>query len=385
VLRTLYNFQGQPDGADPQSSLFKYSVCTDKCSQWLFGTTSAGGTNNAGTIYSLYTPNVTYGTFSEEVLLSFTSSETGSDPTSSVFRSKYGTLFATASQGGTHDKGTVVKFKDQTVVLSFDGHDGATPTSGLTPEVRNGAYQNTYYATTFAGGGHERGAILAIRPSTNKFSPKVLYSFNGASDGAHPNSQLSTFGSAHPYFGTTAGSKSAAATVYSFVPNQGLTTVYTFKNSKEGATPTGVYATPLTYGKPLLIFGTTFTGGSSGYGILYELKPTGSKYTKVTLHTFAGGKADGAYPQGPPTSPGYNPAALYGVTAKGGSHNCGTVFRFDLSSEMYAVLYSFKCGKDGAYPEAPLTATTGSLIGTTSAGGTANNGTVFLFKAPGTL
>jgi uncharacterized repeat protein (TIGR03803 family) len=357
-----------------------YHGCASVCTAEVIGNTSTGGTNNAGTIYLLFSPDLTTGgRWTERALLSYTPSETGSDPTGSVIaRNGYGgPIFGMASQGGTHGKGTAVEIKGTTdTVLSFNGRDGAFPAGGLFH------LGHTNFAATSAGGSHDLGAIVSIT-RYKRLRPKVLYSFSGQSDGEYPNSQLTAcdqYGC--PHYGTTAGSKSVPATVYAFTPGKGLATLYTFASSKDVGTPTGV--TPYGYygsSKNVSLFGTTLKGGSSGYGTLYVLKPHGSTYKKVTLHTFAGAATDGAYPYGPPIiTEGEH---LYLVTASGGSGGCGTIFSYDLSSAKYTLLYSFRCGADGAYPEAPIVSdvTYGNLYyGTTSAGGTANDGVVFSFN-----
>jgi uncharacterized repeat protein (TIGR03803 family) len=383
TFTTLYSFQGQPDGAIPQGSVDVHSIGTiDAVFTRIYGNTSSGGTNDAGTIYELNATGM--GSFSEEVLLSYTPSTTGSNPTGAITsRSFFGDPLGTAQQGGVDGKGTVVELLGASVqaLLSLDGHNGAAPSVGVLSETGS-----LSYATTFAGGRHNRGAIVAIRTADRKekLVPKLLYSFSGKSDGEHPNSVLTRFsptlrGTA--FYGTTAGSKKAPGTVYAFVPRHGITTLYTFKSSSDGVTPTGVVADG--YSAPQeLLFGTTVKGGSSGYGTLYVLKLNGSTYTKTTLHTFTGGSGDGAFPQGPLALGPLNSG--YGVTKSGGSGGCGTIFSVDLRSTKYTSLYSFTCGRRGAYPEAPLTFYGGFygnfLYGTTSAGGTANEGTVFSYK-----
>jgi uncharacterized repeat protein (TIGR03803 family) len=381
TFTTLYSFQGQPDGAIPQGSVDVHSIGTiDAVFTRIYGNTSSGGTNDAGTIYELNATGM--GSFSEEVLLSYTPSTTGSNPTGAITsRSFFGDPLGTAQQGGVDGKGTVVELLGASVqaLLSLDGHNGAAPSVGVLSETGS-----LSYATTFAGGRHNRGAIVAIRTTDQKekLVPKLLYSFSGKSDGEHPNSVLTTtVFCCSPYYGTTAGSKSASGTVYAFAPGHGLTTLYAFKSSSDGVTPTGVVADGYSAPK-VVLFGTTVKGGSSGYGTLYVLKLNGSTYTKTTLHTFTGGSGDGAFPQGPlalgPLASGY------GVTKSGGSGGCGTIFSVDIRSSKYTSLYSFTCGDGGAYPEAPLTFYSGFygnfLYGTTSAGGTANEGTVFSYK-----
>ncbi|HEY2473805.1 MAG TPA: hypothetical protein VGI19_03295 [Candidatus Cybelea sp.] len=97
TLTTLYSFQGQPDGANPRGSVnvSAYESATD-----ILGNTSSGGTNDAGTIYTL---SVNQGRSAEEILMSYTLSQTGSNPTGAI-EAHYGhghaELLGTASQGG---------------------------------------------------------------------------------------------------------------------------------------------------------------------------------------------------------------------------------------------------------------------------------------------
>lgn len=381
-FRTLYNFgYHRSDGAQPMSALYRTSECAQTCQEHLYGTTAAGGANKGGTIFDVYTDDVTVGYYDETVVMSFSPAQTGSDPTGSVIeaaRRSQRWLLATASHGGAHGKGTVVTPRGTGATLSFNGRNGSLPTSGLTagPHQQHGFL---FYTTTSKGGAHGLGTILAIRLSQNELTSKVLYSFSGASDGANPNSGLNS-----SHFGTTFGSNDVPATVYEFDPGNSTApaTIYTFTSSEDGVDPTGV-AVQYRKSTPVL-YGTTVEGGASGYGTLYELKQTGSKYAKETLHTFAGGSADGAYPQGALANVYYYGkfSGYYGVTEKGGSHDCGTIFRLDISSGDYAVVYSFTCGKDGAYPKAPLVYGADGLTGTTSAGGHYHRGTVFTFKAP---
>jgi uncharacterized repeat protein (TIGR03803 family) len=145
------------------------------------------------------------------------------------------------------------------------------------------------------------------------------------------------------------------------------------------------------------LYGTTYDGGTYGYGTVFELTPNGSGgWTETVLYNFCSqtGCADGA-----------NPAAglifdaagnLYGTTLAGGSGSstyciesspgCGTVFELTPIVGSYwaeAVLYSF-CPQggfctDGAEPFAGLIIdAAGNLYGTTREGGTYGDlGTVF--------
>jgi uncharacterized repeat protein (TIGR03803 family) len=369
TVTTLYSFQGRPDGAAPQSgvvALYSDAPCVTK----IFGNTSAGGTNNAGTIYALCVYGG--GSVQESTLWSYTPSVDGSGPVGSlVTHNQVSQIVGLASRGGAHDRGTAVELHHQfdgsyreTAVRSFGGHDGAVPYAA-SPQERT-----LYYIATFSGGRYGDGAIVSL--AGKRLRAHVLYSFTGRSDGEHPDSSYPWDWGHGRFFGTTAGSKSGGGTVYEFVPGHNPTTLYTFTSKADGVTPTGV--TEDTDGS---LFGTTVAGGSAGYGSIYKLTPKGSTYTKTALHSFSGQGGDGAYPQGTPIEWS---RGLLGTTSKGGSAGCGTIYEIDAGGA-YTTLYSFTCGNDGAYPNALTWYTQGNVLyGTTSAGGTANEGVVFEFN-----
>jgi len=68
------------------------------------------------------------------------------------------------------------------------------------------------------------------------------------------------------------------------------------------------------------LYGTTFSGGGFGDGVVYELSANG---TETTLHSFSG--SDGSMPVGGLVFDGQG--NLYGTTAYGGTSNDGVVFR----------------------------------------------------------
>ena len=71
------------------------------------------------------------------------------------------------------------------------------------------------------------------------------------------------------------------------------------------------------------LYGTTYAGGSTQLGTVYELKRSGSNYTHNQLHVFTGGN-DGEQPYGGVV---FGPdGALYGTTWAGGASGAGTAF-----------------------------------------------------------
>lgn len=73
---------------------------------------------------------------------------------------------------------------------------------------------------------------------------------------------------------------------------------------------------------------------------------------------------------------------FYGTTSTGGSTNNGTVFRVT-SSGTENVLHSF-LGSDGSLPESAVLEVNGTLYGMTLQGGSTGDGTVFKISASGT-
>jgi uncharacterized repeat protein (TIGR03803 family) len=160
---------------------------------------------------------------------------------------------------------------------------------------------------------------------------------------------------------------------------QTYTVLHTFKGGEtDGMNPEA----GLFMDKSGNLYGTTVNGPLcsptpctpfSGLGIIFKLSATGAE---TVLHHFTG-SPDGANPYAALTANGY------GTTAAGGASNLGSVFK--LGTTGVAVLHSFTgFPGDGASPYAGLIEDpSGNLYGTTSAGGTANNGIVFELSAAG--
>jgi uncharacterized repeat protein (TIGR03803 family) len=124
------------------------------------------------------------------------------------------------------------------------------------------------------------------------------------------------------------------------------------------------------------LYGTTAEGGSfpdcspfgQSCGAVFELTPKGGSWTESVLYIFTGG-LDGGEPLAGLAIDSHG--NLYGTTAIGGASGNGTVFMLSLADGVWteSVLYSFRGGSDGAYPQSAVTLHNGSIYGTTYAGG----------------
>jgi uncharacterized repeat protein (TIGR03803 family) len=183
--QVLHSFGHGSDGDSPFASLIELNGT-------LYGTTLWGGTYKClyftcGTVFSI-TPAGT-----EHVLHSFGYGN-GSDgvfPSASLTEVK-GILYGTTSSGGNDYNGTVFSITTagaEKVVYSFRGYsDGASPGGGLINVKR------TLYGTTYQGGGFGASYCFAgcgtVFSVTTAGKENVLHSFGNGSDGEYPDSSL---------------------------------------------------------------------------------------------------------------------------------------------------------------------------------------------------
>jgi len=226
----------------------------------------------------------------------------------------------------------------------------------------------------------------------------VIHSFNNSTDlkgGLLPVAPL-TMDSAGNLYGTTlvggtnCASQDGCGTVFQLVPQAGggwaEKVLHNFNdNGKDGMRPeAGVILDSAGN-----LYGTTTSGGTYGYGIVFELKPSAAgEWQSVVLHDFDDNGKDGYAPYAGLV---FDPAGnLYGTTTRGGRYDQGTVYELTPNagggfSEF--VLHSFvtdRDTKDGMTPQAGLIFdSAGNLYGTTFYGGEYGYGTVFELSPAG--
>ncbi len=309
----------------------------------------------------------------------------GANPQAGLVQGSDSNFYGTTSSGGTNGAGTVFEFSPSagyTNLYAFGSfpNDGADPVAGLV----QGSDSN-FYGTTSSGGTSDNGTVFQINPSGTY---TTLYSFAGLpNDGADPAAGL-VQGNDGNFYGTTyfGGTTSefngnGNGTVFQISPSGTYTTLYSFAGlPTDGADP----AAGLVQGSDSTFYGTTQFGGTStncgaGCGTVFQISPSGS-YT--SLYSFAGPPNDGSYPlaglvQG-------SDGNLYGTTGAGGTNGDGTVFRISPGGS-YTNLHSFAgAPNDGAGPAAGLVQGSDSnFYGTTLYGGNNGDGTVFRISPSG--
>lgn len=325
----------------------------------LYGTTVYGGALGSGTVFTLNTAGI------ETVLHSFTGDLDAGNPFAALIRDTSGNFYGTA-YGGVSNAGVVFKMDQSGVLTPLHSFTDFKSGAGLTARVVRDQAGNLY--STAEAGGNARlcplagcGVVFKVDPSGNE---TVLYRFKGK-DGKTPFSGVIRDQMGNLYGTTKSGGTSGAGVVFQLRGGK-LTVLYSFKGTSDGNTPVA----GLIRDSAGNFYGTTEYGGKSGAGVIFKLDPHGNE---TVLYSFTGG-SDGA-----------NPVAslimdtagnLYGTALNGGTSNNGAVFKLDTAGKE-TVLHSFN-GNDGASPGSELIRdSNGNFYGTTGYGGAFGHGVVF--------
>src|ERR1035437_7798694 len=175
------------------------------------------------------------------------------------------------------------------------------------------------------------GLIPAGRVTAQTFTN--LHSFTDGSDGAFPLAGLIL--SSNTLYGTAEGGGSSGyGTVFAVNTNgTGFTNLYSFTATSGSLSTNSDGAKP--HGGLILsnntLYGTANQGGSSGVGTVFALNTDGTGFTNLHSFTARSGasatNSDGAYPQAGLILSGNT---LYGTAWSGGSSGYGTVFSLSL-------------------------------------------------------
>src|ERR1035437_9710056 len=353
----------------------------------------------------------------------------GQYPVSGVTFDTQGNMYGTTAQGGpsfnpignnslNYGLGTIWKYSTGGGLVSLFSFSGNTTPSNngyrpLTPLVIDG--QGNLYGTTYYGGNeffpdnnHFGWGTIFQYSAAGQFS--VLHEFSGP-DGANPVGML--LDSKGNLWGTTwQGGLNWNPTLGNF----GLGTIF----ESSGGTVTnpvlfsstnggGNIAAGLTSDGQGNYYGTTYEGGTNGFGTLFKYASATGQLTALVNFN----RTDGSLPAATVTLDGQG--NVYGTTYQGGAHSsasnfcCGNVWKYSLRTGVLTTMVSFDgdsvpadgmfpmggviyessaagvlsalvtfSGPNGWNPEGNLVFdSTGNLYGITNQGGTSGYGTVF--------
>ena len=367
----IYNFTGQRDGANPAAGV------TLDLGGNLYGTTSAGGSNNCtnngavgcGTVFKLSHRGAGW---SFSPLYEFTGTPDGANPLARVVFGPNGAPFGTTGNGGALGAGTVFELQPplhncpttfcpwiETQIYTFQGQQGGGYPGGgdlvFDP-------QGNIYGTTGGGGGYlcddgPCGTVYELSPNSGSWTAHYFSTNFGGVD-CCPYSGL-VRGSSGTLFGTNVGIWGGI-----YAMQNGFATNIEFFSQYPYSLPIG----GLILDASGNLYGTTSSAGSGAGGMVFKYVVSDS--TLTILYNFVG---TGEFEEGPTATLLMDAAGnLYGITHLDGAHRQGSVFKLSQSNGLWTLttLHDFTGGADGGQPFGQLTMdATGNIYGTAEVGG----------------
>jgi uncharacterized repeat protein (TIGR03803 family) len=177
----LRSFTGGWDG--------EYPNCLIGVGEGIFyGTTAGAKPHSYGTVFKVDS------TGKETVLYRFKGAPDAQFPTGCLAIDSAGNLYGTTSEGGVNGAGTVFKLDtsgNETILLNFDGQNGGDPQGGLIIDA-----VDNLYGTTEGGGSTGAGVIFQLDSSGNE---TILHNFDPTVDGGTPSGVLLLDGAGNLY------------------------------------------------------------------------------------------------------------------------------------------------------------------------------------------
>ena len=324
VHTVLYSFTGGADGGEP------YKGVTLDGEGNLYGTAVTGGSGicegGCGVAYKLTNSG---GTWTQTVIHAFTGEDDGSGPGARVTVDGAGNVYGMAPTGGAYGLGTIYKIRQGQngawvlkVIHAFTGGaDGATGSAG-----RMILRQGHLYGAATTGGTYGSGVVFELTPTqVGEWDFRTIYSFRGQPDGSFPYGAL-LFDSSGNIYGTTYyGGANNIGAVYQLTPRANgewrEKVLYSFQGGTDGNSP----ISNLVFDTARNLYGTTSEGGL-GTGTIFKLSPVGGGHWMETVVHMFQGPPDGAFSyNGMVVDPFGN---FYGATVHGGVDDDGSIYKF---------------------------------------------------------
>ncbi len=332
--------QGQYKGfkINKSGAIFAYNPA-------IYGVTSGSPDYPTGAIFKTNPDGTNY-----KVIYSFAGSN-GEYPSGKILLLN-NRIYGTTSSGGSNGSGVVYSLDlttpespVYTVLHDFNGSDGSNSNCDLIASSDG----SVLYGTTSTGGASNKGVVFSL--DISNFANPVftnLHDFSGT-DGWFPLGNLVLVDK--KLYGTTqVGGTHASGNIFSLdISNPSniiYTNLYNFnRNTNDGFYPWGM----VQYGSKL--FGLTNIGGQYTYGTIYSFDTSNNTYTK--LHEFSGGYSDGFYPQWGNLA--IFGDKFYGTSSENGgnwsSAANGIIFSFDPSNNTFTDIYHISASDASGFPE----------------------------------
>ncbi|MCX6928963.1 MAG: choice-of-anchor D domain-containing protein, partial [Verrucomicrobia bacterium] len=280
-----------------------------------------------------------------------------------------------ASNTGAQDYfGSSVAVSGDTVVVGAYGEDSSA--TGVNGDQSDNTASYTGAAYVFVRSGTTWSEHAYLKASNTGVNDAFGYSVGVSGDtvvaGAYRESSSATGVNGNQ---SDDGAVRSGAVYFFTAFNWWYEQLFSFNGTSDGRRP----YPKLTEGSDGALYSTARYGGANNKGVVFKINKNGTGFT--VLHAFAG--TDG-------NEPAYgviegSDGALYGATSAGGSADVGTVFKLGKDGNEFSVLHHFSTsGGDGQKPFCRLVeGADGALYGTTELGGSAGHGTVFKLNKAG--
>jgi uncharacterized repeat protein (TIGR03803 family) len=252
---TMQSFDYSPQGALPKASLVHAT------NGKFYGAAPDGGVDSAGTVFEI-TPS---GKLTVIYAFCFNCTN-GAQPIAPLVQATNGKLYGTAVNGGVPDQcGTIFEITTQgalSLLHAFTARDGCYPEAGLVQSS-----DGSLYGTASAGGTDGNNGTFFRITMSGEMTP--LHMFSGT-DGAAPEGTLVQATDGNFYGTTYAGGAYGHGTIFKVTRAGTLTTLYSFCAQSaclDGDSPTS----GLIQASDGKFYGTTLFGGANNDGTIFSL------------------------------------------------------------------------------------------------------------------
>jgi uncharacterized repeat protein (TIGR03803 family) len=321
-----------------------------------YGMTVNGGEYDAGVLFEWDRTTNTYSDKFDfgECYCADVGIVTGKNPVGALIEATNGKMYGMTSGGGEFGKGVLFNWDPDSnkysKIFDFNGENGSKPNGSLIM-----ASNGMLYGVTENGGDSGGGVLFEWDPSTDTIVKK--FDFTGVENGSAPSGPLIQAQNGKLY-GVTASSGSH----YNGVLFEWDPTTNTYKKELDfDGVEKGAKPVSLTLADNNRLIGITSEGGINNSGVLFEWDIISESFTKKIEFNIC---ENGSDPIGSLVQ--VDNDKLYGTTYSGGKYGCGVLFEWNILSKTFIKKADFNRKENGCRPKGSLILEdNGKLIGLT--------------------
>jgi uncharacterized repeat protein (TIGR03803 family) len=366
AFETLHRF-----GPSPQDGINGWGKLAVGSDGALYGCARNGGLSNAGAIFRIETSGSNY-----TVLHHFTAGAGGATPLGGIIEGSDGKLYGTTSVGGTNNAGIIFRMSKDGSAFTVLRHflstgDCRNPQSELLE-----ASDGSLYGTAYSGGGFARGGVFRINKDGSGYAIVSGLNFGGTEAPSQPIGGLIEGPDGFLYGTSELGGATTNGTIFKLSKDGTSRLVLKSLGIVAGGVeqPNGT----LVLGDDGELYGTAAFGGGNNFGGIFRIATNGTNF--AVIKSFAGTEAREPRAGLLKTSDGalIGTSRIGGEGEAGALFQ----HRVDRNADefSYSSLISFGGAGNGARPRGPVVdGKNGFCYGTTFGGGTNDQGTIFRY------